>query len=195
MYKHMLPWLGRGLLTSNGQKWHLRRKIITPTFHFSILQGFVDVFNRNTEIMIKQLDKVADQPNVDLCPYITCCTLDNVCGKTLLISVNLVLIFFVASGPWVYQLGSCPAYKWIGTQLQLPRNKCWSSLVFYELYCITLKNWASLQSLFKNGQYLFRYRNLPQTISCMVMILNFDIPIKTRTKDYDMHYLADIFLL
>ena len=35
-YMLLRPWLGDGLLITNGAKWHQRRHLITPTFHFEV---------------------------------------------------------------------------------------------------------------------------------------------------------------
>ena len=39
-YKFMIPWLGEGILISEGQKWHNRRKMLTASFHYSVLESF-----------------------------------------------------------------------------------------------------------------------------------------------------------
>lgn len=44
VYELLRPFLGDGLLNSNGKKWQQRRRILTPTFHFSILQQFLVIF-------------------------------------------------------------------------------------------------------------------------------------------------------
>ncbi|KAH8411531.1 hypothetical protein KR215_006200 [Drosophila sulfurigaster] len=60
LYNLMLPWLGTGLLMSTGRKWYSRRKIITPTFHFKILEQFVDIFDQQSSILVEQLQQHAD---------------------------------------------------------------------------------------------------------------------------------------
>lgn len=43
-YDLLRAFLGDGLLASNGSKWQHRRRILTPAFHFSILQQFLLIF-------------------------------------------------------------------------------------------------------------------------------------------------------
>jgi len=66
---------------SPGQKWHTHRKMITPTFHFKILDGFVEVFSEKSEILINKLQKEVGSKGFDVYPYITHCALDIICGE------------------------------------------------------------------------------------------------------------------
>ena len=45
-YNPLLPWLGRGLLINHGSNWRSRRKLLTPAFHFQILQDCFLSFNQ-----------------------------------------------------------------------------------------------------------------------------------------------------
>lgn len=44
-----------------GKKWHDRRKIITPAFHFKILESFVFVFDRLGNTVIDKLNGLDDE--------------------------------------------------------------------------------------------------------------------------------------
>lgn len=78
-YDYAKVWIGEGLITSTGPKWHSRRKIITPGFHFNILQSFVRVFDGNSQILVDKLAKAEN--NVDIYALTLLCALDNICGE------------------------------------------------------------------------------------------------------------------
>ena len=44
-YRFLEPWLGEGLLISEGQKWARSRRLLTPGFHFDILKPYMKVYN------------------------------------------------------------------------------------------------------------------------------------------------------
>ncbi len=46
IYPLLEPWLGKGLATNNGESWQQRRKLLTPAFHFQILQNFLPIMNK-----------------------------------------------------------------------------------------------------------------------------------------------------
>ncbi|XP_042210514.1 cytochrome P450 4C1-like isoform X2 [Homarus americanus] len=75
-YDHLQPWLGNGLLSSSGSHWHIRRKQLTPAFHFKILEDFIDVFNSQSQKLVRKLEQKADGHPFDIYPYITHCSLD-----------------------------------------------------------------------------------------------------------------------
>ena len=77
-YEYTKDWIGEGLITSSGEKWFQRRKAITPGFHFSILQSFVGIFDKNANILVGKLAKF---DAVDIFPLSLLCALDNICGE------------------------------------------------------------------------------------------------------------------
>jgi cytochrome P450 family 4 len=55
--------------------------MITPTFHFKILDSFVEVFSEKSEILVSKLQKEVGSQGFDVYPYITRCALDIICGE------------------------------------------------------------------------------------------------------------------
>lgn len=56
-YRFFKPWLGDGLLISNGDKWKSHRKLIAPAFHQNVLKTFIDVFNDNSLAVVNRMRK------------------------------------------------------------------------------------------------------------------------------------------
>ena len=56
--------------------------MLTPAFHFKILEDFVQVFNEQSKTLIGKLSEaVKDGEHFNIYPYVTRCTLDIICGK------------------------------------------------------------------------------------------------------------------
>ncbi|CAL2051102.1 unnamed protein product [Caenorhabditis brenneri] len=89
-YEFFLPWLGGGVLVEGfGERWRTHRKLLTPTFHFAKLEGYLEVFNSESKILIECLEKYADSgETVNMFEYIKRCALDIVCGAAMGTKVN-----------------------------------------------------------------------------------------------------------
>nr|ABC84370.2 cytochrome P450 [Spodoptera litura] len=81
-YSFLEGWLGTGLLLSSGAKWHRRRKILTPTFHFNILKNFTNVMEERSRGLVDKL-KEYDGKEVNLMPVISDCTLYTICETAM----------------------------------------------------------------------------------------------------------------
>ncbi|XP_071579786.1 uncharacterized protein [Temnothorax nylanderi] len=80
IYDNLQPWFGTGLLTNGGAKWHSRRKILTPTFHFNILQLFIQILIEEGENMTKSLKNAESTVVKDLMPFFSKHTLNAICA-------------------------------------------------------------------------------------------------------------------
>ena len=60
-YSYLRPWLGDGLLISEGKKWFRNRRLLTPAFHYEILKGYVPVVNTCLEVFLDKWTTAAKE--------------------------------------------------------------------------------------------------------------------------------------
>jgi cytochrome P450 len=61
--------------------WRVNRKLILPSFNPRILEGFVDVFNAQAQILIRKLAEEVGKGAFDVFHYVNLCSLDIICGE------------------------------------------------------------------------------------------------------------------
>ncbi|CAN8020263.1 unnamed protein product [Ixodes persulcatus] len=87
-YDIIRPWLASGLLTSAGSKWRLRRKLLTPAFHFRILEDFLPVVNAQSRVFVENLRSQGKERSYNIVPPVTMCTLDIICETIMGYVIN-----------------------------------------------------------------------------------------------------------
>ncbi|EDS33785.1 cytochrome P450 4c3 [Culex quinquefasciatus] len=88
IYEFMKPWLNEGLITALGKKWAQRRRIITPAFHFKILEEFLDIFNRRSEDFVRKLRTRVGKGDFNIYEDVTLCTLDIISESAMGVKIN-----------------------------------------------------------------------------------------------------------
>ncbi|KYN33648.1 Cytochrome P450 4C1 [Trachymyrmex septentrionalis] len=111
IYDVLLPWFNTGLLTSGGAKWHSRRKILTPAFHFNILQHFVEVLIEESENMTKSLQNTGGTVVKDLIPFISERTLNAICETAMGTSLRDQDAYEQRYRKAVHQMGEIIMYR------------------------------------------------------------------------------------
>uniref|UniRef100_D3TQL2 Cytochrome P450 n=2 Tax=Glossina morsitans morsitans TaxID=37546 RepID=D3TQL2_GLOMM len=86
-YDLLQPFVGEGLLRSSEEKWHLRRKMLTPTFHFNILQTFNEIFKEESLKLLEKL-KHLQHDSVNISDVIEEFALNNICETALGVKLN-----------------------------------------------------------------------------------------------------------
>ncbi|XP_034651360.1 cytochrome P450 4e2-like [Drosophila subobscura] len=88
-YELSEPWVGLGLITSTGSRWFKHRKMITPSFHFNILQDFHKVMDEYSSKFVGLLKGVSAGDSIlDIQDHVAYLTLDVICSTSMGVSIN-----------------------------------------------------------------------------------------------------------
>ncbi|XP_059477869.1 cytochrome P450 4c3 [Neocloeon triangulifer] len=80
-YGFLNDWVGTGLITSSGSKWHARRKLLTPSFHNKVMEDFASTVQPGVNTFIECLGKQTGL--FDIVPLAKLCTLDLICDTVM----------------------------------------------------------------------------------------------------------------
>jgi len=86
----MEPPFRNGLLHLDGEEWRRQRKLVSSAFNTNILEKFVEIFAKNSDILVNKLKVIADGITVhDIAPYITRCCLDIIFQTSSRINIDV----------------------------------------------------------------------------------------------------------
>nr|CAB3235873.1 leukotriene-B4 omega-hydroxylase 3-like [Phallusia mammillata] len=86
-YRFVRPWIGDGLLTSKGKKWQRNRHLLTPAFHFKILKGYVEIFNKTSKEMLDKWENLGNGP-IEISVDVGLMTLDTMLQCAMSVETN-----------------------------------------------------------------------------------------------------------
>ncbi|KAK3708215.1 hypothetical protein RRG08_023624 [Elysia crispata] len=90
IYEMLLPWIGEGLIVSNGAVWQRSRRLLTPAFHFDILKPYIEIDNKAADKLLKKLEPFAKSgESLDIYPMLTLCTLEVILKCALSYDVDI----------------------------------------------------------------------------------------------------------
>ncbi|CAG9854205.1 unnamed protein product [Phyllotreta striolata] len=87
-YLFFRNWIGDGIFISSGKKWKARRRMLTPAFHFTILENFVDIFESCGDVLLKNLEPYEGRESFDINKLITLYALDVICESSMGTKLN-----------------------------------------------------------------------------------------------------------
>uniref|UniRef100_T1HL42 Uncharacterized protein n=1 Tax=Rhodnius prolixus TaxID=13249 RepID=T1HL42_RHOPR len=88
-YKPLQTFLNEGLLTSSGEKWRKRRKLLTTAFHFNILKDNLPTINKHARYLLRNILKKDGKP-FEVDHLVTLCTLDTICDIRVILKIKML---------------------------------------------------------------------------------------------------------
>ncbi|XP_044764095.1 cytochrome P450 4C1-like [Coccinella septempunctata] len=88
VYDILKPYVGEGLITAPAEKWKKNRRLLNPSFKQKILNGFVPVFCKHSNILMDILEKGEDDPDFNINEKLMAATLDTTCDAVMGVPVD-----------------------------------------------------------------------------------------------------------
>lgn len=76
-----------------GEKWRSRRKMLTPSFHFTILQQFIPTFFHHANMLLTKFSHLhmETKNGIDIVPHTIDFALQSICGKLGLLNFGIIV--------------------------------------------------------------------------------------------------------
>nr|XP_024216136.1 cytochrome P450 4C1-like [Halyomorpha halys] len=87
-YSFLKPMFNDGLIVSDGDKWRTRRKLLTPSFHFKILETSIETVSRNAEEYVSHLLASGGKP-MEVGDMIYLLSLKVICETAMGVRLNI----------------------------------------------------------------------------------------------------------
>lgn len=109
IYEFLQSFLKTGLLTSNGQKWIERRRILTPAFHFNILQQFQKIFLEHSDLLVDEFEQeIGNKNGIHLQETFSRFTLNTISGELIqLLSIIYILLSMFIQNICIFFIRDC----------------------------------------------------------------------------------------
>ncbi|KAJ8709625.1 hypothetical protein PYW08_009629 [Mythimna loreyi] len=70
LYGFAKYWLGEGLITGSGNHWHRHRQLLKPSFSLPIINGYLEIFNSQSRILLSSLESSSEKGKTDITPQV-----------------------------------------------------------------------------------------------------------------------------
>ncbi|XP_058117982.1 cytochrome P450 4d2-like [Anopheles ziemanni] len=76
LYRFLSPWIGNSSVSLDGERWLTRRKIISPVFHYKMLNDFILTMVAQADVLVEKLRGNVGGSDFDIYLPVRYCTMD-----------------------------------------------------------------------------------------------------------------------
>ncbi|CAL1271375.1 unnamed protein product [Larinioides sclopetarius] len=125
-YQWMNPFFGNGVLTSVGNRWRIQRKQLNHCFRPDILKEHLQIINRQSQILVKRLERETEKDFTRISKFLSDCTFDIICEAIYGVDIGCQLSK-KETEPFVYSINK----GFILLTRRFLNVFCWLDFIFY----------------------------------------------------------------